>query len=381
MKVGLVLEHFDPARGGLENWTWQFADRLGKRGYEVHVIACDFAAGGRVVGHEVPGSPSPWKRAEAMEHVLRKLDLDVIHDMGGGWLADIFHPHGGSTLASWEHNLLRIPRWRQFRLWREKRYREQAAIEKRQHKTDGAVIVAVSGMVRDHFQKLHHVEAERIRLIPNGVDAGKFSPDVCRPLRNPLRDRLGIPENAVVFLQVAHNLRLKNTDTALRAFARLADGEPDARLLVIGGRRPDPYRKLAVSLGLRDRVVFGDPVPDVRPYYAAADVLVHPTWYDPCSLVALEALACERPVLTTRFNGVSEMMGDGEEGFLLDDPSDVVALAGRMKRLIEPDLRGCMGRAARRLALRHSLDEQTDAFLALYQEILRKKQGRSRQGV
>lgn len=181
MKVGLVLEHFDPARGGLENWTWQFADRLGKRGYEVHVIACDFAAGGRVVGHEVPGSPSPWKRAEAMEHVLRKLDLDVIHDMGGGWLADIFHPHGGSTLASWEHNLLRIPRWRQFRLWREKRYREQAAIEKRQHKTDGAVIVAVSGMVRDHFQNFTTWRPNASGSFPTAWMPGSFRPTSAAP--------------------------------------------------------------------------------------------------------------------------------------------------------------------------------------------------------
>lgn len=378
MKIGLVLEHFDPARGGLENWTWQFAGRLVRCGHEVHVIACDFAREdfpGRVIPHAVPPSSSPWRRAEALERALRGLDLEVVHDMGGGWRADVFHPHGGSTVAFRDHNLMRIPRWRQFRLWREKRYREQAAIEKRQHQDGQSVIVAVSGMVREHFRTIHHLPSERLRLIPNGVDGEWFSPDACREFREPLRRNLGLEDDAVLFLQVAHNLRLKNTEAALRSFARVAAGDPGTHLLVLGGRRPAPFQKLAASLGVEGRVFFKEAVTDVRPLYAASDVLVHPTWYDPCSLVALEALACGRPVLTTRFNGVSEMMTEGEEGFLLDDPSDVMALARQMELLLQPDLRARMSLSARRLALRHSLDHQTDAFLALYAEVVQNKNG------
>ena len=65
--------------------------------------------------------------------MLPKLGLDVVHDNGIGWQADIIQPHAGSTIALWEHNLMRIPKWRQIRFWRERRYRELEEIERRQH--------------------------------------------------------------------------------------------------------------------------------------------------------------------------------------------------------------------------------------------------------
>ncbi len=369
MKIALVLECFDPQRGGLEQWTWQFARRLTELGHEVHVVACDFPAsdsGLPLVLHRVEKSQSPLQRAAAMEETLRGLSFDIVHDMGCGWQADVFHPHGGSTRALHEHNLMRIPRWRQIRFWREKRYRELDEIERRQQAGSKAVIVAVSGMVQEHFHTLHGVPRERIRLIPNGVDTEHFSPENCRGLRESARTQLGCRENETLFLLVAHNLLLKNAEATLRAFARLTAA---ARLVIVGGKRPKPFLRLARKLGLSGRVAFLDSVADVRPFYAAADVYVHPTWYDPCSLVALEALASGLPVITTRFNGVSEMMTDGREGYLLDHPADVEALAEKMEALARPELRSPMGSAARKLATAHTFERQTEQFLALYQEM------------
>ena len=371
MKIGLVLECFDPLRGGLEQWTWQFARRLTELGHEVHIVACDFSVpdyGIPLVLHPVENSKSPLGRAAAMELVVRGLPLDVIHDMGCGWHADIFHPHGGSTKALHEHNLKRIPRWRQIRLWREKRYRELTEVEKRQHAGD-AMVVAVSAMVKEHFHTLHALPLERIRLIPNGVDTDRFSPDYCRGFREPLRRELGCPGDETLFLLVAHNLLLKNADAALRAFSRLDGMGASARLVIVGGKRPKPFVRLAQKLGVSARVTFVESVDDVRPYYGAADVHLHPTWYDPCSLVALEALACGLPVITTFFNGVSEMMTDGEHGFLLSDPADIAVLAQKMNALLDPDLRATMGRSARQLAEVHTFEHQTAQFLALYREV------------
>jgi len=374
MKIGLVLECFDPQRGGLEQWTWQFARRLTELGHEVHIIACDFPVpdyGIPLVLHPVEKSKSPLQRAAAMEQTVRALSLDVIHDMGCGWHADIFHPHGGSTRALHEHNLMRIPRWRQIRLWREKRYRELSEIEKRQHACDKTVTVAVSRMVQEHFHTLHGVPLDRIRLIPNGVDTEHFSPEYCRDLREPMRADLGCRDDETLFLLVAHNLLLKNADASLRALARLIAAGARARLVIVGGKRPKPFIRLAQKLGIAGQVAFVESVKDIRPYYAAADVHLHPTWYDPCSLVALEALACGLPVITTHFNGVSEMMTEEEEGFLLIDPADFVTLAGKMSELLAPELRKRMGLSARQLAVAHTFAHQTAGFLALYREIPR----------
>ncbi len=376
MKVGLVLEHFDPQRGGLEHWTYQFARELVGAGHEVHVIACGFVNPGPglpLIWHAVEESPSPLQRAMAMENVLQGLTLDIIHDMGCGWHADIYHAHGGSTLASWEHNLMRIPRWRQFRLWREKRYREQEKIEKRQRSQPRAVFVAVSKMVQNHFETLHHIPREQIRLIYNGVDIDRFSPVACQPLRKPTRASFGISDNETVFVMVAHNLRLKNAEAAILALKVLVSEGAHVRLMIFGGKKTGPFIAITKKLGLCEKVLFCDAAADVRPFYAAADVHLHPTWYDPCSLVALEALACGLPMITTVYNGVSELLTNGREGFVLDQPSDIQGLADTMMQLLQPSLRTPKGIAARTLAEKQTLQRQTREFLDLYAEVAKNK--------
>ncbi|HEX8678982.1 MAG TPA: glycosyltransferase family 4 protein, partial [Chthoniobacterales bacterium] len=112
---------------------------------------------------------------------------------------------------------------------------------------------------------------------------------------------------------------------------------------------------------------------DPVPHYAAADVYVQPTWYDPCSLVTLEAAACGLPVITTRYNGASELMHDGLDGYVLEDPHDVATLAARMQALLDPALRNTMGAAGRAVALQHTFERQTDEFLELYREIMERR--------
>lgn len=371
MKLGLVLEHFDPSRGGLEHWSWQFAHELLQRGHEVHVVAFGFhpeteSAG--FVAHPLGEMPrSRLERAEVIAQHLSTLRLDIIHDMGVGWRADIIHPHGGSTLALWEQNLLRIPKWRQIRFWRERRYRELAEVERRQLTQGEAVIVAVSEMVKRHFETLHHLPAQRLRVIPNGVDVERFTPADRPRLREVTRRELGVRDE-VLFLMLAHNLLLKNAETFLRAAARLLRAGQALRVLIAGGKKPQPFVRLAAELGIAQAVTFAEAV-DPVPHYAAADAFIHPTWYDPCSLVTLEASAAGLPVVTTRFNGASEQMRDRVEGFLLDRPADADGLAEKMTQLMDTNVRAEMGAAGRAMALRHTFAQQTTQFLELYAEV------------
>ena len=332
LKIGLVLERFDPARGGLEHWTHQFAIELVRRGHQVHVVAFEFHPGARedgIIPHQLAMPRSRIERGEAIAAHLPSLELDVVHDMGIGWHADIIHPHGGSTQALWEHNLLRIPKWRQIRFWRERRYRELAEIERRQLFESKALIVPVSRMVKQHFEVLHRLPAARMRVIHNGVDVKRFTPESRHSLRPPTRQELGLNEE-VLFLMLAHNLLLKNAEAPIRAAARLKAAGAPVRVLIAGGRKSESFVRLAEKLGLRDVVSFLGLV-DPIPYYAAADVFVHPTWYDPCSLVTLEAASCGLPVITSRYNGASELMVDGKDGFILENPADVATLASRMR--------------------------------------------------
>jgi UDP-glucose:(heptosyl)LPS alpha-1,3-glucosyltransferase len=375
LKIGLVLERFDPARGGLEHWTWQFARQLVRHGHEVHVVAFEFypaAADDGIIAHALEMPRSRLDRAAALAAQLPEMRFDVVHDMGIGWAADIIHPHGGSTKALWEHNLLRIPKWRQIRFWREKRYRELDELERRQHANSNALIVAVSRMVAHHFESLHRLPAERLRVIYNGVDTDKFTPLGREKYRDATRHELGLKDE-VMFLMLAHNLLLKNAEGTIRAAAKLTKAGRAVRVVIAGGKRPERFMKLAQKLGIAPAVTFLGLV-DPLPYYAAADVFVHPTWYDPCSLVTLEASGCGLPVITSRFNGMSELMTDGKDGFVLSDPADVDSLADRMENLLELGARQQMGTAGRALAEKHTFEQQTTQFLELYREIISGKE-------
>jgi UDP-glucose:(heptosyl)LPS alpha-1,3-glucosyltransferase len=138
---------------------------------------------------------------------------------------------------------------------------------------------------------------------------------------------------------------------------------------VVGGKRFGHYQRMAKQLGVSDAVTMIGAVHDTVPYYAAADVYVQPTYYDPCSLVVLEAMACKLPVVTTRYNGVAELMTHGVDGQLFNNPRDGRELADSLRPLMDAGVRRTMGTAARRLAEAHPLENNFAQMVDVYREI------------
>jgi len=101
----------------------------------------------------------------------------------------------------------------------------------------------------------------------------------------------------------------------------------------------------------------------------AADVLIHPTFYDTCSLVVLEAWASGLPVITTRFNGAGELMTPGIHGFLIENPNDDEALAMEMRSLLDDSLRSNMAEKAYALGLSQSAEKNFQGIEKIYKEI------------
>ncbi|QDT66831.1 glycosyltransferase family 4 protein [Calycomorphotria hydatis] len=386
MKVALVLDHYDPARGGVEHWTYQFAQRLLSRGAEVHVVASSFGDENitrNVTCHQITSTPDRLSRADAAAELLRSLDVDIIHDMGLGWYCDVFQPHGGSRKAAHRRNLALQPAWlrpcKQALSSFLPRYRDFEKLNQKQHSitsTDRGdkVTIAIAKRVRDDLVNDFGLKPEELRLIYNGVATRQFTPENREQYRQQLRQHYKL-EDKCVYLLVAHNLQLKGLPALLWAMGRLRE-EPTSvqpHLVVAGGKRTAAYARLARKLGIEESVTFLGQVADAAPWYAAADVYVQPTHYDPCSLVVLEALASGLPVVTTSRNGASELMVEGIHGGILDDPDDDLSLSRWMRRLLDEETRTRMGMAARELALQHTLEQNTDKVWDLYEEILAKR--------
>lgn len=244
----------------------------------------------------------------------------------------------------------------------------------RQFRDPNRVILAVSRMCADHYQRYHDVPAERIRIVYHGTDTVRFSPDHRQSMRGPTRRGLGITDSEVVFLFVGHDFVRKGLAIAIRAVRRLADQGCPVRLLVVGQRKAG--RQRALGSDANGVVLFTGRVTNTSPFYAAADALVLPTFYDPCSLTVGEALASGLPVVTTRFNGASEMLTEGRDGLILDDPADDVALSEQLRRLFEPSVRDRMGFAARQTALRFPLERNCDEITSVYKATIKRRSDR-----
>jgi UDP-glucose:(heptosyl)LPS alpha-1,3-glucosyltransferase len=380
MRVGLVLEQLDPTWSGTEHWSWQFAANLVRHGHEVHIVVGRCAAPTRdvpVILHPLDRTLSRLGFARAAEAALNSLSLDVVHDMGPGWHCDVFQPHGGSWLSYTERKLLMWSPWmRPLKRWigpilpRQRAFR---SLVQRQYTPSDKTIVAVSRFVAADIQRLHRVPARRIRIVYNGVDTERFSPDHRAKYRESVRKELNVGKQTLLALIVAHNFHLKGVPTSLRAVQQLTASRLPVHLLVVGGKQSllGRWKRIASRLGIGESVTFVGRTNNTVPYYAAADVYVHPTLYDPCSLVLLEAAASGLPIVTSRdFNGAAELLTEHGDSLLISDPANARELADRVEVLLDDSVREQFGCEARRMALRHTFDRNVEQILEVYREIL-----------
>ncbi len=130
---------------------------------------------------------------------------------------------------------------------------------------------------------------------------------------------------------------------------------------------------MANRLGLSERVRLLGFYPDVRACYWASDFFVSPTYYDPCSLVVFEALACGLPVITTACNGAGELIADGREGYVITAPDALGELTSALDHMADDTERASMSAHALRLGREQSMDRHVARLVKVFEEAAASK--------
>jgi glycosyltransferase involved in cell wall biosynthesis len=256
------------------------------------------------------------------------------------------------------------------RLHRRAYYGLLAALERRVYSDRDVSLAAVSQRTAALLTQYFH--RRDVQVIPNGVDAAQFSVSARMALRLEARRRRNFHDSDCVLLLIGNDWRVKGVPTILAAMA--AAPTLPLRLLVAGNDDADPFREMAKRLGILDRCQWELPRADVIDLYAAADIYVSPSHEDSFGLPVAESMACGLPVITSVFAGVSGLIRDGVDGFVLLDPDDERALAKLLERLlIDEDLRNSVGGAAAVAAQEWTWDRNAGAVWELLKEALAKK--------
>ncbi len=222
--------------------------------------------------------------------------------------------------------------------------------------------IAVSEAARDYVA--HYFPGE-YAVIPNGIDLERFGGPQVRPLEPYLDGRLNV-------LFVGRLERRKGFEYLLRAWASVQEVLPETRLLVVGPFDSDdaePYQALSQELELR-HVSFIGPVPDeeLPRYYRSSHLFCAPSiGYESFGVVLLEAMAAGVPVIASDIRGYRNVLTtDGRAG-LLTPPSDALALAQAIVRLLQdPVRREAMGRQGKIRAQGYGWPRVAERILRYY---------------
>jgi glycogen(starch) synthase len=367
----LILSWEYPPRivGGLGRHVWRLSTALADQGHEIHVVTRDhpdappeeWLDGVHVlrVGEYPPIVPFddlvPWVLQfnigvlETAANLLLDTDVDVVH--AHDWLV--------AYAAAGVKNLFQAPLVSTVHATEYGRHQGflPQAMNRLIHQVEWWLTyesrrtITCSQYMRDQCRRIFELPSEKIDVIPNGVDLQTFTaPDGV----DEFRSRLVRDGEKLIFF--AGRLEFeKGVQTVLEALPRVLDTVP-ARFVVAGiGTHEEELRDHVTRAGLDDHVEFLGFVPDarLRMYYAAADLAVVPSLYEPFGMVALETMASGTPCIAADTGGLRELVVHEATG-LRFVPGDPASLAGMILRLLTDQ------RLDQRLTVdaRRMLDEQ-----------------------
>jgi len=204
------------------------------------------------------------------------------------------------------------------------RYRVYAGLEEEVFRAgSNTQVLLLNPHEQDKFMRVYHTEPDRFHLMPPGIKRHMTDFRADADSRCRLRASLGLNDEQKLLLMVGSGFRTKGVDRAIRGRAELPPGlKQSCRLVILGRGDSRPLQRLALRLGIDDRVSFLGVKTDVSPYYLAADLLVHPARTEAAGMVLIEALTYGLPVLVTDVCGYAFHVERAGAGRLVPSPFD-----------------------------------------------------------
>jgi N-acetyl-alpha-D-glucosaminyl L-malate synthase BshA len=351
LRIGITCY---PTYGGSGVVATELGKELAMRGHEVHFISyalpMRLTVTDRIMFHEVEVLSYPLFEyppydlvlATKMSEVIMRFNLDILHvhyaipHSISAYLAKMMLSerrvpfvttlHGTDiTLVGNDRSYLPITRF---------------GIEQ------SDAVTAVSEYLKQRTVEEFQIHRS-ISVIPNFVNCDVYS----RSSDVSLRERFARQDEAI-FIHISNFRPVKRVEDVIAVFSRVRKACP-AKLLLVGDGPERPKAEwLAETQGVAGDVLFMGKQSDMAPLLSIADILLLPSENESFGLVALEAMACEVPVIATRIGGIPEVVEDEEDGFLFQ-LGDVAGMADASIRLVKnPKLRAEMGKSARQHAIR-----------------------------
>jgi glycosyltransferase involved in cell wall biosynthesis len=398
-----VVTPFMDKQHGTERVLAELLERLAaNHGAEIHLYAqrvddlavsspskssADASRAGKIIWHKVSAIPGPhlfqfvwWyfanRFARWRDTKFRGLVPDLIYSPGINApdteaitvhiVFHAFHEQVRPQLRLLGNSPLHWPRTIHRILY----YRLIMALEKRIYSNREIALSAVSQLVAQQLNRFFG--REDVHVIRNAVDTRQFNSTARMARRSAVRPQYGIAPGEFVFLLIGNDWKKKGLDALLEALALCQD--LPVRLLVVGKDAREPYLKDCASLRLGSRVTFLAPSTDVLQFYAATDAYTGPSLEDAYGLPILESMACGLPVIASAAAGASEIISDGKNGLLLQNPRDARTLAQLMRRLCaSPELASALGAAAERTAANESWEAHATRTYEHFLQVLSGK--------
>lgn len=240
-------------------------------------------------------------------------------------------------------------------------------------------VVATSEEQYALLRRVYGVPEEKLHRVWNGMDLSLFTPG---PATGSVRKRLGIPPGAPVVLVVARFIRDKGVQNMLKAMPAVLNYFPDCRLVLVG---EGPYRgrleRFAAPAGPAVIFAGGVPLAELPEYFRECDIFVNPTnqqnGYD---LTMVEAMACEKPVVSSDIGSTPTLISDGVDGVLFP-AGDVAALEREVVALLgEPGRRTALGTCGRKKVVGgFTLERMVDGMVGVYEKLAGRRAERKQE--